>query len=142
MTGEQLETFGHNDNALFPLRWRWNGHQGWFPLDFLFFGAVWRTSRRNFPKFSAKIKSENVLQSTWIDKIETNQKWKISLSLFRSYRISNDVDQWGRCVTSKQYKNNQKWTKKHQLSIQPSYSSNTESNMKVVYNHFYLSEKR
>jgi hypothetical protein len=57
------------------------------------------------------------------------KKQQISLSLFRSYFISNDVDQWG---TSKQYKNNQKWTKKHQLFIQPSYSSNTESNMKVV----------
>ena len=51
MTGEPLETVGHKDNALFPLRWRWNGHQGWFPLDFLFFGAVWRTSRRNFQNF-------------------------------------------------------------------------------------------
>ena len=48
MTGEQLEIFGHNDNALFPPRRRWNGHQWWFPIDFLLFGEPQGEIFRNF----------------------------------------------------------------------------------------------
>ena len=48
MTGEQLEIFGHNDNALFPPRRRWNGHQWWFPIDFLLFGEPQGEIFQNF----------------------------------------------------------------------------------------------